>query len=344
MFRGEVPETSARAVERMEEAGGFVLGKTVTAELAFLTPGKTRNPWNRAHTPGGSSSGSAAGVAAGFFPGALGTQTNGSVIRPAAFCGVVGYKPTRGTIPFLGTHHFSPSLDQVGVFARSVADCAWLAAALSEGERVIPQRPGSRNRPPTFMAIRTTVWERATACQRARFAADVASLRAGGAAVTEIELPAAFHRAHAVHRRLMFREGADELAPLLRRDDAKRLSAELCAALEEGARVSDSELAEARAAQGELAAVLDRFLEGFDAILTPPAPGEAPASLASTGDPSFCTIWTLAHAPALVIPTGLGPNGMPLGLQLVGRRGDDAVVLSAGAWCEQRSPFPGLDR
>jgi Asp-tRNA(Asn)/Glu-tRNA(Gln) amidotransferase A subunit family amidase len=343
IFRGTVPETSAHVVERMEEAGAFVLGKTVTAELAFFSPGKTRNPWNPAHTPGGSSSGSAAGVAAGFFPGALGTQTNGSVIRPAAFCGVVGYKPTQDTIPFDGTHHFSPSLDQVGVFGRSVADCAWLASAVSEGVPAIPQEPAPPPRAPRFAVVRTPVWERATPCQRERLAADVAALRAGGATIRELELPPPFDRAHAIHRCLMFREAADELAPLLR-TDATRLSAALLTALAEGARVSDAELGEARAARKDLVASLDTFLEGFDAILTPPATGEAPAGLGSTGDPSFCTLWTLARTPALVIPTGLGPGGLPLGLQIVGRRGDDAVVLSVGAWCEQRLPFAGLDR
>lgn len=341
IFRGEVPDFSAEVVARLERAGAFVLGKTVTAELAFLTPGKTRNPWSSAHTPGGSSSGSVAAVAAGFCPGALGTQTNGSVICPAAFCGVVGYKPTQATVSFAGVHNFSPTLDQIGVFARSVADCALLAAPLGDYAGAISARVSGLARLPKIAAVRTPVWDRATDAQRARFAADIAALRAAGATVDEVELPPRFDLAHPMHRRIMYREAADLFADVMRtrRDD---LSPGLRAALDEGAKVSDIELAEAHVVRVELIAALDVFLASFDAIVTPPAPGEAPRGIDATGDPSFCTIWTLTQVPAIVIPTGLGPNGLPMGLQIVGHRGRDDLLLATAAWCEHALPAPGL--
>ena len=172
-FAGHIPDTSARVIERLEARGAFVMGKTVTTECAFLSPGKTRNPWNPLHTPGGSSSGSAAAVAAGFVPAALGTQTNGSVIRPAAFCGVVGFKPTQGLIPIEGALTFSHTLDQPGLFTRHVEDAAWLAAALSDEGKTLsptlppaprlpdwrPSKPPSGNRPertPSGIFVRTS--------------------------------------------------------------------------------------------------------------------------------------------------------------------------------------------
>jgi Asp-tRNA(Asn)/Glu-tRNA(Gln) amidotransferase A subunit family amidase len=343
IFRGDVPTASAAIVENLECAGAFVLGKTVTAEFAFLTPGKTRNPWSPLHTPGGSSSGSAAAVAAGFCPGALGTQTNGSVIRPAAFCGVVGYKPTQGLIRFDGVHHFSRTLDQIGVFARSVADCACLAGALADEPGTIPTAPASLDRLPKLAAVRTPVWDRADEAQQARFAADIEALREAGALVWETELPACFDQAHTVHRRILYREGADELAALVRTrpDD---LSEGLRAALDEGARVSNAELADALGMRDELAQSLDTFFEDFDAIITPPARGEAPRGIETTGDPVFCTIWTLTRVPALSIPTGFGPSGLPLGLQITAARGRDGVALTVAAWCEARLPLTGLPR
>jgi len=343
IFRGDVPDVSADVVEKLERAGAFVLGKTVTAEFAFLTPGKTRNPWHPLHTPGGSSSGSAAAVAAGFCPGALGTQTNGSVIRPAAFCGVVGYKPTQGLIRFDGVHHFSRTLDQIGVFSRSVADCAWLAAALTDQPGMIPATCASLDRLPKLAAVRTPVWSRATDVQQARFLADIAALRVAGALVIETELPARFEQAHAAQRRIMYREGADEFA-LLARTHSEAFSAGLRTALAEGARVSDAELTEALGVRDALADALDEFLLDFDAIITPPAAGAAPAGLGATGDPSFCTIWTLTQVPALSIPTDFGPLGLPLGLQITTARGRDSIGLAIAAWCEARLPPAGLSR
>jgi Asp-tRNA(Asn)/Glu-tRNA(Gln) amidotransferase A subunit family amidase len=345
LFDGYVPTSSATLIRRVEAAGAFVLGKTVTTEFAYFTPGKTRNPWNPAHTPGGSSSGSAAAVAMGFLPGAVGTQTNGSVIRPAAFCGVVGYKPTAGLISLTGVHPFSPSLDQPGVFTRSVADAAVLAAALTEKaddapataapEGAIAPEVAPMDRPPRLAAVRSPVWRQADPQAQAHFLDCVARLRAAGAEVQERELPPSFEGAHAVHRTIMYGEGARVFAELQRRD-RERLSARLNALIDEGLGIADSALARGLEQKGQLAQELDAFLRAFDGIVTLPAPGEAPPDLTQTGDPAFCTIWSLCGVPAVTIPTGRGPHGLPLGLQVVGPRSSDGRTLSVALWCDER--------
>ncbi len=340
-YRGNVPAASAAAVVALEQAGAFVMGKTVTAELAYMTPGKTRNPWNPAHTPGGSSSGSAAAVAAGFVPAALGTQTNGSVIRPAAFCGVVGYKPSQGSIARDGVLTFSPTLDQIGIFTRTVADAALVAACLVDDDmRIEPLTP--LRRPPRLLAVRSPVWERADQPQRANFRDSIARLKAAGASVEEAEPHGAFARAHDAHRIIMFAEGANGFSDLQQRH-RELLSPGLNALIDEGNRISATAYLEALAVRTELQRELDALLQGYDAIVTPPATGEAPAGLEQTGDPVFCTLWTLAGAPALTLPTGLGPNGLPLGLQLVARRMHDNRLLAVAHWCAMNLPFERLN-
>ncbi|MBI2312316.1 MAG: amidase [Betaproteobacteria bacterium] len=333
-----VPDYSARVVEKLETAGAWVLGKSVTTEFAYMTPGKTRNPWNRAHTPGGSSMGSAAAVAAGFVPAAVGTQTNGSVIRPAAFCGVVGFKPSLHLIPFAGAHIFSPTLDHMGVFTRSVADAARFAAYLSEEPGRIAPKIRMGESPPRLAAVRSPVWDRASPAQQARFLADVAALRAGGAQVTDIELPAAFGEGHRTLRTIMLFEAAWELSETQKRH-RDRMSDFLNRSLDEGRAVADADYQAALEMRTRLIEELETFLKKFDAIVTPPAPGEAPADLSITGDPAFCTLWSLTGVPAITIPTGLGENGLPLGLQIVGRSGDENRVLAVAAWCEGKLPF-----
>jgi len=345
IFEGYVPARSAALVRQAEAAGAFVLGKTVTTEFAYFHPGKTRNPWNPAHTPGGSSSGSAAAVAMGFLPGAVGTQTNGSVIRPAAFCGAVGYKPTAGLISLSGIHLFSPSLDQVGVFARSVPDVGLLAAALvgegdnepvrDTGRGVLPSEMAPMVRPPRLAAVRSPVWHLAEPHAQKHFLEMVVRLRAAGAEVQEQELPPAFEEAHAVHRTIMYAEGARSFIELQRRQREK-LSPRLNALVDEGIGIPDSDLARDLKRRNELAKELDGFLGAFDAAVTPPALGEAPADLTQTGDPAFCTIWSLCGVPAVTIPAGQGPHGLPLGLQIVGPRSADERVLAAAFWCDER--------
>jgi Asp-tRNA(Asn)/Glu-tRNA(Gln) amidotransferase A subunit family amidase len=341
IFDGYVPARSAALVRRVEAAGAFVLGKTVTTEFAYFHPGKTRNPWNPVYTPGGSSSGSAAAVAMGFLPGAVGTQTNGSVIRPAAFCGVVGYKPTAGLISLAGVHIFSLSLDQMGVFTRSVPDAALLAATLAtKGEKdagasMIPREVPPMARPPQIAAVRSPVWHLAEPHAQAHFFEMVARLRTLGAEVIEEDLPPDFEEAHAIHRIVMYGEGAREFADLQRSDRA-RLSPRLNALIDEGRGISDSDLARALERKALFAGELDAFMAAFDAVVTPPALGEAPADLTQTGDPAFCTIWSLCGVPAVTIPAGRGPAGLPLGLQIVGARFADAHVLSVAGWCDER--------
>jgi Asp-tRNA(Asn)/Glu-tRNA(Gln) amidotransferase A subunit family amidase len=344
-FADFVPEKSAAMVVRAEAEGAFTFGKTVTAELAYFTPGPTRNPWNPAHTPGGSSMGSAAAVAAGMLPLAFGTQTNGSVIRPAAFCGCVGFKPGEGTLAMAGIQPFSPTLDQPGLFARSVEDMALAFAALREGPEVLraeawPLTPLAR--PARLLAVRSPVWSQAEPAARQSFDEMLARLRAAGAEVTEAELPAAFEGAHAAHRTIMSFEAARTLGELQSQQRAK-LSAVLNRFLDEGHAIDAAAHAEALAQRQTLQAAFGPFLAGFDAIVTPSTRGEAPATLEHTGDPVFCTIWTLLGVPALTLPVGFGPQGLPLGLQIVGTLQDDARLLRVARWVEQAVGFaPGI--
>lgn len=344
-FDDLVPEESAAMVVRAEAQGAFTFGKTVTAELAYFTPGPTRNPWNPAHTPGGSSMGSAAAVAAGMLPLALGTQTNGSVIRPAAFCGCVGFKPGEGTLATAGIQPFSPTLDQPGLFARSVEDVALAFAALREGPETSrteawPLSP--LDRPPRLVAVRSPVWSQAEPAAQQSFVVTLACLRAAGAEVTETELPAAFENAHAVHRTIMAFEAARTLGELQSHQRVK-LSAVLNRFLDEGYAIDAATHAAALAQRQTLRAGFGPFLAGFDAIVTPPTRGEAPATLEHTGDPVFCTIWTLLGVPALSLPVGFGPQGLPLGLQIVGTLEDDAHLLRVARWVEQAVVFaPGI--
>ena len=350
IFDDYIPSISARAVRRLEEAGAVMLGKTVTAELAYLAPGKTRNPWNPAHTPGGSSSGSAAAVAARFVPAALGTQTNGSVIRPAAYCGIVGYKPSAGLISRSGILKFSQTLDQVGVFARGVADAAVVASAVIghtpddpdslSDFALVPQDldPKPMFQPPRLAALRSPVWQLAESDQQENFSQSVATLRRAGALVEPVVLPDAFARAHDVHRTIMQYEGARSFAAL-QAQHRDRLSAEINRLIDEGKTISESIYHAALETRTRLQGELTEILRRYDVFLTPPAPGEAPATLETTGDPAFCTIWTLCGAPALTIPAGLGKHGMPLGLQLVGEHLQDARLLQVAQWCAEQIGF-----
>ena len=342
LYTGFVPAEDAELVRRLDSAGGILLGKTVTTEAAFMVPAKTRNPWNPEHTPGGSSSGSAAAVAAGFVPAALGTQTNGSVIRPAAFCGVVGYKPSQGMLSARGMLPFAPALDQPGVFARSVADAAFLASCLTAHRSAITPDVNVLRSPPRLAAVRSPVWYLAQPEQRAQFDADIARLRKAGAGIDIIEIPGEFDAALRVHRTIMLYEGA-RVSRKVRAQHRAGLSDYLNAALDEGEGIADTDYREAMKARTQLQHALAHFFDrGYSAIITPPAAGEAPASLETTGDPRFCTIWTLTGAPAITIPTGKGKNGLPLGLQLIGAAEEENYLLATAAWCEKHSPFRGL--
>jgi Asp-tRNA(Asn)/Glu-tRNA(Gln) amidotransferase A subunit family amidase len=336
-FTGNRPEKNAQVVERIVAAGGYAFGKTATAEFAYMHPAETRNPWNAKHTPGGSSSGSAAAVAAGHVPIAIGTQTNGSVIRPAAYCGVVGFKPTLDTLPIQGVLPFAETLDTVGVFARSVADAAYFTACVAEpGTFTADIEPLSR--PPVIAVLPRFPWTAAEQGAAARLQATLRRLATGGTEVKELDLPGDFDDARQVHRTIMLYEGAREHAT---RQAAHRrvLSAELNAAIDEGLAMSHDEYREAlarRAALSEMA--LDLFAD-CDAVASLPAPGAAPARLDVTGDPSFCTLWTLVGFPAITLPTGLSEAGLPYGIQLAAPAHDDARLLRIARWCETAIGF-----
>jgi Asp-tRNA(Asn)/Glu-tRNA(Gln) amidotransferase A subunit family amidase len=285
--------------------------------------------------------GSAAAVAAGMACAALGTQTNGSVIRPAAFCGVVGFKPTHGSIPVDGIMAFAPTLDTVGMFTRSVADAAWLAAALAVQSSAAAPIPAALPGPPRLAAVRSPVWPLSEEAQRRSFESSLTALRGAGASVTELELPDLFSQGHEAHRCIMAREAAEHLGPLTRlhRD---RVSARLNALLDEGAGIADKRYREALELRGRLRDALSVFLRRFDAILTPPTPGEAPGTLDETGNPAFCTLWSLVGAPSITIPVQLGPHGLPLGLQIVGALGGDDRLMAVASWCEGACPGTAL--
>lgn len=346
LHRGRTPRKDAAAVARLRAAGAVILGKTVTTECAYFTPGKTRNPHNPEHTPGGSSSGSAAAVAAGMVPLALGSQTNGSVIRPAAFCGTFGFKPTHGLVPRSGVLKLSRTLDHVGVFARTLEDVALLAEELVGYDEYDPDTRMRARMPFTTLAaeeppvepvlafIKTPQWERAEPETREAFDELVAAL---GSRVEEVELFPSASEAWDWHRTIM----EAEMAANLEREwqqGRDRLSERLRALIEHGrdVRAVDYQRAVASAAQLQ-ESFEDLFVQRYDAILTPSAPGTAPKGLASTGDPAFCSLWTLCGLPSLNLPIMRGTDGLPLGVQLVGRRYFDGRLLRTARWLVARA-------
>lgn len=331
---GRRPARDATVVARLKTAGGIVIGKTVTTELGAMHPRGTRNPRNPAHTPGGSSSGSAAAVAAGLAPLAIGTQTNGSVIRPASFCGIVGFKPTYGTIGRTGILPQAAPLDTVGVFARSVADAALLVDALAGLDADDPDSLDVKPRllealtPPLAVApalafVRTPSWPEADEATRKAFERLAAEL---GDACREEALPPRFEAAISAHTAIAFAGIALHYGPYYDRG-RDQLSEAMRKTIEAGRAVTAVDYLAALDLRAALSAELATLLEGYDAILTPSAPGEAPAGLGSTGSPAFNTLWSLCGMPAVSLPLLTGPTGLPVGVQLVGRRGDDARLL-----------------
>jgi Asp-tRNA(Asn)/Glu-tRNA(Gln) amidotransferase A subunit family amidase len=339
LWAGRTPRNDANAVAKLRADGAVIMGKTVTTEYAYFHPGKTRNPHNAERTPGGSSSGSAAAVAAFMVPGAIGSQTNGSVIRPASFCGVVGFKPTHGLIPRSGALLLSRSLDHVGVFARSVEDAALLAESLVGFDEEDPDtRPVSRlplaaaamsepPLPPRFAFVRTPMWDQADADTQTAFAELAAAL---GEQVADVDLPSSFDKVVALQRIVM----EVEMAHNFHRDYERgrdKLSAKLRELIERGRAAMAVDYLAATAGIGPLNASLDELFNEYDAILTPAARGEAPAA-ETTGDPVFCSIWSYLGTPAITLPLLQSASGLPVGVQLVGRRGNDAKLLRTARW------------
>ncbi len=331
IYEGNRPAWDAACVALVRAAGGVVMGKTVTTEFAGHHPGKTANPHNTAHTPGGSSSGSAAAVADFMVPLAFGTQTGGSVIRPASFSGVVGYKATHGALSLAGVKWFAPSLDSLGVMARSVADAALMRAALAGA----PATLASLERPPAIGLCRTPQWEQADAATQSAVENSARNLARTGAEVRDVELPDLFAELIEVHASVMTYESARSFAHEYRVHGGA-LSENLTQVIEMGHRTSLAEYAAAleQAERGRRALV--DVMTGLDVLLVPAAPGEAPLGLEFTGDPLFNRIWTLLHVPAVALPGHTGPNGLPVGIQVVGPVGGDDRMLAVAAWMESR--------
>jgi Asp-tRNA(Asn)/Glu-tRNA(Gln) amidotransferase A subunit family amidase len=340
LHAGRTPIEDAAAVALLRAAGAVIMGKTVTTELAVYSPGKTRNPHNPTHTPGGSSSGSAAAVAADMVPFAIGSQTNGSVIRPAAYCGVYGYKPTHGLVSLYGALAQSGPLDTIGMFARNIEDLALIADHLMVYDG---RDPNQRRRarailgdtvaqppptPPRIAFVKTPVWQKADAeTQEAftRFAQQI------GSHVTEVSLPDWIAEAIEWHGTIMqsdlaksfareYARGRDQLSSTLRNMieyGQKCLAVDYNFALDHVKRLNQS---------------LQQIFAGYDVILTPATTGTAPRGLEATGSPVFCTLWTLTGVPAISLPLLRGTDGLPLGVQLVAAKGDDARLLRTARW------------
>jgi amidase len=303
-----------------------------------MDPGKTRNPWDPAHTPGGSSSGSAAAVAAGHVTAAIGTQTNGSVLRPAAYCGVVGFKPTLDVIPVAGVHPFSASFDTVGTFARRVEDAALLASVLADPGRIAPAI-APLAAAPRLAYLAAFPWTQHDAQASAVVDAAVARLRER-AYVEPLALAVPWRDANRDQRTIMLFEAAQALAGLQERERA-RLTPALNAALDEGRAIAAAQYHDAMAARERAVAYFTQRLADFDAVLAPSAPAAAPRGLGTTGDPSCCTLWSLVGFPAISLPAGMH-GALPIGLQLAAPRGHDDRLLAVAAWCERALPFRGL--
>ena len=337
---GRQPDADCKVVSLLKEAGAITLGKTVTTELAVYGPGKTRNPHNPDHTPGGSSSGSAAAVATGMVPLAIGSQTNGSMIRPAAYCGVVGFKPSHGLIPRTGILAISHWLDTVGVFGRSVEDAALIAEALvafdaGDMDSAIRSRPPlaaiaveEPPLPPTLAFAKTAVWDQADKETQEAFS-ELSDFLGDGC--DDVDLPEPFDHAVEWLRTIMYADLAKSFAGYYERGKDK-LTDVLCEMIEEGQKTTAVEYNRAVDWRDVLNVGLEQVFERYDAIITPATTGEAPAGLDSTGSPVFCSLWTYCGTPAVTLPLMEGANGLPLGVQLVGRRGDDARLLRTANW------------
>jgi Asp-tRNA(Asn)/Glu-tRNA(Gln) amidotransferase A subunit family amidase len=326
------PVANAAAVALCRAAGAVLVGKTVSTELANMFPSVTRNPHHLAHTPGGSSSGSAAAVADGMLALALGTQTAGSLIRPAAFCGVVGYKPSHNRVPRAGVKSLSETLDTVGGFARSVRDVALLGAVLTGDARLSHPDNFAQTSAPRIGLCPTPEWPQADADTQQAWAQAEKAL--AGHAVA-MDLPPALHGLVAVQKTVQAYETARSLSHEYQHHRT-RLSAPLQALIAEGLAISGEAHAQALQATLRARKQAAALLDGYDVLLAPSSVGEAPASLASTGDPVFCRSWTLLGLPCVHLPFARGRNGLPVGLQLVGAYGEDHRLLAAAHWVHER--------
>jgi Asp-tRNA(Asn)/Glu-tRNA(Gln) amidotransferase A subunit family amidase len=333
IYTGWRPFADASAAALPKAAGGILLGKTVTTEFANRHPGPTANPHDPAFTPGGSSSGSAAAVADWMVPLAIGTQTGGSVIRPAAYCGIVGFKPSFGLFAPAGMRINTETLDTVGIMARAVADIALFRAAMT----AIPYEPPAMpETPPRLGLCRGPHWDDAEPEGRAVMEAAAGRLAAAGAVLTDTAFPPECADADAIQETLGSFEGLRNHMPELYRHKALLSSALRETKIARGRVLGLEDFRNACRAAEKARAAASLWAAQFDAILTLPAPGQAPRGLSSTGSAMFNAPWTQFAMPCLTLPAGHGPDRMPVGVQLVGRRHDDARLLEIGLWVERR--------
>ena len=331
VYANHRPAADATAVVMTRQAGAIVLGKTVTTQFASLVPSATRNPRNLAHTPGGSSAGSAAAVAAGMVPIAFGTQTAGSVIRPAAFCGVAAFKPSYRLIPMVGVKDVAWHLDTAGLFGASVADVAFVAAAVLQRElRVDGAAPAA----PRIAVTRTHLWPKASPAMQQAVESTARIAAAAGAKIADLELPAIVEDAYEAQFAIQDYENIRALAFEYERH-RDRIDPLLRTQLDRAAAISADEYDAARRLASRARQLLAAAMADYDVILTPSAPGVAPHGFATTGDPMFNRLWTLMGAPCVNV-TGLNDDaGLPLGIQIVGRFGRDHAALEAALFVEQ---------
>ncbi len=331
IYAGNQARSDAACVAALRKAGAIIMGKTVTTEFAMRHPNKTRNPHNLAHTPGGSSSGSAAGVADHMMPLGLGTQTGGSVLRPSSYCGVVGFKPSFCLINRAGVKPNSESLDTVGLIARGVEDIALSLPVVTECAAPVL----SAMNKPRIGFCRTPQWASAELATVAAIEAAAATFARAGARVTEFTLPPAFNAMAAAHGVINDYEAFRALSHELRTASDK-ISATLQPRLPRWAATTVEAYINAQNIVADCQRMLRDVFKDYDALLVPSAPGEAPVTLNSTGESTFNSIWTALHVPAITLPAGKGPNGLPVGVQLVGPFGADYALLACAAWCERR--------
>ena len=339
IYRGHRPPADASCVALLRRAGVVILGKTVTCEFAGMAPGVTTNPHNAAHTPGGSSSGSAAAVADHMVPAALGTQTGGSVLRPSSYCGIFGFKPTYNTFNKMGVWPAADSIDTIGLHARSIDDLELITAIL---RMQAPQSSRKLNSTPRIGLCRTEIWDSAQPETMAAVEGAAAALGRAGAAVNEITLPAAFRGMHGVARSTInFVERAACMAFLWdNRRDA--LSPQMQRYVEGGQKTSREDYVAAFRRLDECRALLASIFDKVDALLVPCVLGEAPKGLEFTGDANMQAIWTAMHTPSMTLPTHRGPNNLPVGIQIVGQRYDDDRLLACARWIWDKIGAPEL--
>jgi aspartyl-tRNA(Asn)/glutamyl-tRNA(Gln) amidotransferase subunit A len=340
-----IPAYDSTAVQRLKKAGAILLGKTATTEFASADPAPTRNPWNLDHTPGGSSSGSAAAVAAGMCPAALGSQTGGSVLRPAAYCGVIGLKPTYGRISRHGVVALSWTLDHVGLFTRSVGDAAILLGVLAGHD---PQDPSTSKepvpdytrsgrpprKPPRIGVVRAFFEEKSEEQVWSHTEKTMARLEKAGARITEVEMPPSFAAVQDAHRIIMRVEGAAFHEKLFEQNQEK-YRPKLRELIQIGLLIPGVDYLRAQKIKRLFRRDMEGVMQKYDCLLTPSISSPAPPGLSSTGNPWFQVPWSLSGLPAINLPSGLSKEGLPLGIQLIGGAFEEGKLLAVARWCEK---------